>query len=192
VSAFEQETITRLVAEATSLGVAIPRELNRAFDRCNSGNGGAHLWVRAHPDCETGEACCCWGAVLNDEWGCDCWVAEFDVEQAPPRPPATVADLRAVDTMCGDCAFRHGSPERADAYSEETLFALAAEGKPFWCHAGMRRPVRWRHPDGRVIDGSPDDWQPPLLGGVPYRADGSPGLLCAGWVARAERANAHA
>lgn len=54
----------------------------------------------------------------------------------------------------------------------------------------MRRPVRWEHPDGRTIDGSPDDWQPAIINGLPYRADGRPGLLCAGWAARAARTTA--
>nr|MDT0660822.1 hypothetical protein [Micromonospora sp. DSM 115978] len=70
---------------------------------------------------------------------------------------------------------------------ERRAVDLAVPTTPFWCHQGMRRPFRWEHPDGRTVDGSPDDYQPPTLAGVPFRADGSPGLLCAGWAARTSR-----
>jgi hypothetical protein len=189
VNAFEAAAVQTLLDKAAALGVEVPARSRATFERCQTGVTGGHLWVAAHPGCEDGTACCCWGAVLNDEWGCTCWVAEYDIEQAPPRPPTGPGWAGAAEAMCDDCAFRKGSPERAEAYTEETLLGLAEAGKPFWCHTGMRRPARWRHPDGRVIDGSTDDWQPPIDGaGIPYRADGSPGLLCAGWAARAGRA----
>jgi len=84
-------------------------------------------------------------------------------------------------------AFRKDSPERSVAWEEEALLALPASGDPFWCHDGMRRPSTWRHPAGVLIDGDPADYRPPQRSGIPYRADGSPGLLCAGWMARAVR-----
>lgn len=88
--------------------------------------------------------------------------------------------------MCGDCAFRKDSPERREAFLEEALMELPTTGQPFYCHEDMRRPVRWEHPDGRTVEGSTADWQPPIIGGLPYRLDGRPGLLCAGWAARAD------
>jgi hypothetical protein len=115
-------------------------------------------------------------------------VPVFDVEQQRPRPPAGPEELAVQRALCGDCAFRKGSPERADEWTESALFDLAASSVPFWCHQGMRRPVRWEHPDGRTVAGSTDDWQPPMVAGIPYQADGTPGLLCAGWAARAARA----
>jgi hypothetical protein len=121
--------------------------------------------------------------------GCYCWRPVFDVEQADPIPPASPDDIGVQARMCGDCAFRKGSPERAYEFEEEALFSLADEGTPFYCHDGMRRPVRWEHPDGRSIPGDPADWQPPMVCGLPYRTDGRPGLLCAGWAARAARSD---
>lgn len=42
-----------------------------------------------------------------------------------------------------------------------------------------------RYPAGiRIPAASTGDYQPPIVEGIPYRADGQPGLLCAGWVAR--------
>jgi hypothetical protein len=186
VSSFERFAIQRLIDQAHRLGVDIPDDLNTAMTHamgCHSW-AGQH-WAELNPDAE--QPICCYGAV-NGPDGCYCWTPVFDTEQADPRPPASPEDLTVRTRICGDCAFRKGSPERACSWSEDALFDLAATGEPFWCHDGMRRPVRWEHPDGRTVDGSPHDWQPARVGNVPYRADGSPGLLCAGWMARAGRA----
>lgn len=147
----------------------------------HSGNPGALLWARAHPQ-EQGTGCC-YGDAFGGPEGCTCWTPEYDAEQHEPRPPTTAADLRAAAQPCGDCAYRRDSPERA--HDPDWLLDLPGQGALFWCHEGMRRPARWRHPDGRTVDGDPDDWRPPLAGGIPYRLDGRPGLLCAGWTARA-------
>ena len=118
--------------------------------------------------------------MLGGLEGCTCWVPVYDVAQVDPAP----GDLEPRAAMCGDCAFRPGSPERADEWTREALYDLAEPGRPaFFCHDGMRRPVAWRHPAGPEVPGHPDDWQPPIRAGVPYRADGRPGLLCAGWTA---------
>lgn len=177
----ERLAVQRVIDQATAAGIEVPAEVQQI---CTGGptNGGAVLWARAHPDDDG--AGCCWGEVNSGPAGCNCWVPIFDTEQADP----VVLAVPGVQTeMCGDCAFRKGSPERADAFMEEALLALPAQGKAFYCHEGMRRPARWQHPDGRTIPGSPDDWQPAMVRGVPFRADGQAGLLCAGWAARAAR-----
>lgn len=137
------------------------------------------------PETET-TGWCCDGSAYRGAGGCLCWEPEYDLEQA------AVLDLDAVTTgrsqMCHDCAYRPGSPERlgdpAAMGTQETLEALVADAEPFWCHENMRRPVRWRHPSGATVPGSAMDYRPPIVDGRPYRADGSPGLLCAGWTAR--------
>jgi hypothetical protein len=193
VSAFEKAAIQRLVDQAAAAGVPVPNEVRDALERTgHGGNGGAMAWVVAHPDKEFWPADafgCCWGSTIQGPENCYCWEPVFEIEQLAPCPPASADDLAARTRMCGDCAFRKGSPERADAFSEEMLMETAATGQPFWCHDGMRRPARWRHPLLGEVEGSPDDWQPPIVNAVPYRADGSPGLLCAGWMARATRAS---
>lgn len=104
--------------------------------------------------------------------------------------PASVFAARFPE---GEDPVRHGCPVEAtvccDSASYNGLRACTCPGRgePFWCHDGIRRPVAWRHPNlpGVVIPGSPSDYQPPMIGGVPFRADGRPAALCAGWVARA-------
>lgn len=188
-SDFERRAIQRLVDQATDLGVDVPDEISSLLDGHCRGNNGARLWARAHPDDEGGTGCC-WGESLDGPEGCNCWVPIYNAEQAAPVPPASPDDIQVQKRMCGDCAFRKGSPERDSAWKEEALLSLAEEGTPFYCHEDMRRPIRWEHPDGRVVEGSTDDWQPPIVRGLPYRLDGRPGLLCAGWAARASRAEA--
>lgn len=192
MSGFEKFAVQRLIRQADRLGVEIPPDLREIEATCltGDGSGGARLWADTHPGEDI--PCHCWGYVLNGPAGCICWEPVFDVEQAPPRPLGGPQDLQPRDRMCGDCAFRPGSPERADSFSEEALLELAQTGEPFWCHQGMRRPIYWRHPDGRMVDGSPADYQPAALNSVPYQADGSPGLLCAGWTAVAAKARAQA
>lgn len=184
-SDFERRAIQRLIDKAESMGVDVPREV--ADIVCaDQRNIGAMLWAKANPGVD-GPGCC-WGDINGGPDSCTCWVPVFEVDQAEPVMPASPADFEVQARVCGDCAYRKDSPERADAYTEETLLALPAEGAAFYCHEGMRRPTRWEHPDGRTVPGSPDDWQPPIVRGVPFRADGRPGLLCAGWAARAARA----
>jgi hypothetical protein len=184
VSGFERYAIQRLIDQIREVGGDVPPEVTSTL-AAHVGSYPARTWAAEHPDED--RAPCCY-ASWNDPDRCSCWRPVYDVEQTEPRPPERAEDLRVRGNLCGDCAFRKGSPERADAWSEEALFTAAGTGIPFWCHDGMRRPSHWVHPDGRVVEGDPADYTPPTRSGIPYRADGSPGLLCAGWMARATRA----
>jgi hypothetical protein len=144
--------------------------------------GTAHQFPTDLPD--AGEGACCIGAAVLGPDRCTCWEPVYDLDQQPPRTELR-DDVR--DSMCADCAYRPDSPERTGdpqaAGDWESLQVLAAGGNPFWCHAGMRRPVAFRHPSGVEIGGSDLDYAPPIVNGVPYRADGTPGDVCAGWEA---------
>ncbi|HET8684993.1 MAG TPA: hypothetical protein VFM54_24435 [Micromonosporaceae bacterium] len=185
VSAFERHAVQRLVDKATDLGVEVPGAVSGIVHISHAGSAGARLWAEQHPDDDRPP--CCYSSVDGHD-RCTCWVPVWNGTQRPPRPPRQPEDVCAQRRMCGDCAFRKDSPERAEGWREEALFDLARGGTPFWCHQGMRQPVRWEHPDGRTVPGDPADWQPPMASGIPYQLDGSPGLLCAGWVAHAARA----
>lgn len=185
MSAFERYAAGRLVDQARAVGVEVPAELLATLDG-HDPSWPARWWAEHHRADEP--IPCCDGSAVYGAQRCTCWQPVYEVEQAEPRPPKGPEDLRGRRRMCGDCAFRKDSPERSYAWGEEALFELADKGEPFWCHEGMRRPTYWRHPDGRTVPGSPHDWQPAQLGQIPYQADGSPGLLCAGWLARAARA----
>lgn len=188
MSALERLTVQRLVDRAEQLGLVpqVPQPLRDFLCGDGPAYGGGLLWARAHPDDTTWRGCC-WGEAMNGPEHCTCWRPVFDVEQVPPRLPVGAADIQARDGLCGDCAYRKGSPERADAWMEEALLELPTSGQPFFCHDGMRRPLQWEHPDGRTVAGAPEDWQPPRVAGIPFRTDGRPGLLCGGWAARAAR-----
>lgn len=147
-----------------------------------------------------GDGSCCYGAVQDGAGGCTCWVPEFDADQVPLDEQHVQLLAAGVEPtvrpggMCGDCAYRPDSPERtgADGYKgdADTLETYAAVGHRFWCHDGLLRVVQWRHePSGTTIDAHPATYTPPIdKRGVPYKADGSAGYLCAGWDAR-RRAN---
>lgn len=192
-SAFVQQAVRELIEKAEGLGVTIPDEVRR-LSFCGATNAGARLYALAHP-ADNDPAVpdemlgCCEGAAYRGLSGCTCWEPIWNVEQQPPRLPVEPEQLMPRARLCGDCAFRKDSPERATEYKQETLLGLADRGEPFWCHDGMRRPEQWRHPaSGVVIDGDTADWQPAIVHAVPFRADGRPALLCAGWAARAARA----
>jgi hypothetical protein len=127
---------------------------------------------------------CCQGSAVMGPDHCTCWVPVYDLEQQPVR--SGPAGLQPQ--LCADCAYKPRSPERrGDAgYDGDagSLDDLVRSGEPFWCHQGIRRPVAWRHPSGMEIPGHPGDYSPPIEGGKPYKADGSPGDLCAGWATR--------
>lgn len=125
--------------------------------------------------------CCHGSAMSGDPLDCTCWEPVYDLDQTAPDPTVEPSDQ---PEMCADCAYRSDSPERADADDSEMLGGLPDGDNPFWCHQGIRRPTRWRHPLGREVPGDPADYRPPLVAGVPYQADGQPALRCAGWVAR--------
>lgn len=136
---------------------------------------------------------CCMGADRGPQH-CACWRPVYaGTQQDPVGAAVNLIDVGITqpdvsDGMCGDCAYRPGSPEktgdpkhRGDA---DELERLAAIGKRFWCHQGMRRIEKWVHPSGAEVAGHPADYAPPIIGTTPYRLDGTPALLCAGWRAR--------
>ena len=134
------------------------------------------------PDAGKGE--CCIESVLGGPQECACWKPVYgEAQQEAKAGPPNVQPR-----PCGDCAYRGDSPERS---GDETFYGdwddledLAISGKPFYCHAGMRRKAQWAHPSGAVADGCPGDYDPPVVNGVPRKADGSPADLCGGWWAR--------
>lgn len=145
------------------------------------------------PDDPNDLGTCCIGAAFMDSTHCTCWTPVHDIDQADPdtlRPPGL------TPKMCPDCAYRPGSPEREGdpqaAADHAALDALVCNGAPFWCHQGMRLIVAMEHPDGRriPIEGGLA-YDPPIVGAVPYRADGTAGKLCAGWAARVLRHGDH-
>jgi hypothetical protein len=127
---------------------------------------------------------CCTGCVVKGPQYCTCWEVAFDLEQQPERPGEP--GRRAA--LCHDCAYRPGSPERQGDErfngDEEFLDRIAAAGEEFWCHQGIRQAARLVHPSGAEVSLPGGDYRPPIARGVPYKADGSPGDLCAGWAAR--------
>lgn len=190
MSAFERAAVESVIDRADAAGVEVPQEVRDAACRLDS-SAGAIAYLTLHPELDDGSSwpqgyvpCCDSVGFTGDLARCRCWTPIYDTEQTPPLPGPVVP---AVD-LCGDCAFRRGSPERADAYSEEKLLDLAVEGERFWCHRGMRRPVLHRHPTLGDVPADPADWNPPIdRSGVPYQADGHPAVLCAGWAARTNR-----
>lgn len=194
MNSLERRALDRALAAAATAGLEVPDAVTRIAMACGAtGNGGALAYAREHPDLATADDAtlgCCYGAVLNGLEGCTCWVPVYDIDQ---DDPIAVDDSRHViavrPEMCGDCAYRPRSPERSDPLTAGELLDLPATGDPFWCHQGMRRPQAWTHPTAGIrIDGSPSDYQPPLRGPVPYRADGTPGELCRGWAALVAKA----
>lgn len=133
-----------------------------------------------------GQGRCCSGALLLGPQACTCWTAVYDLEQQPIQPGTPTVPTPA--RMCGDCAYRPGSPEKQGDDShrgdQELLDRLVATGEPFYCHTGIRRKASHRHPSGTILDGHPGDYDPPIVDGVPYKASGEPGDLCAGWLLR--------
>jgi hypothetical protein len=141
------------------------------------------IWGPAEmPD--AGEGMCCDGSAVMGPQYCTCWEPAFDLGQEEIRP----GEAGCRDAMCGDCAYRPGSPERCDdpdyRGDQEFLDRIVVTGERFFCHQGMRRALRLVHPSGAVMELPPGAYDPPVTGGVPYKADGSPGDLCAGWAAR--------
>jgi hypothetical protein len=152
------------------------------------------LSVPSLPDLpDAGEGMCCMGAAALGPARCTCWNPVYDLEQADPDPVAVKLLDAGVQPAtqpapCADCAYRLGSPEREGdkRYSgdQALLERIVASGERFWCHQGMRKVTAWRHPSGAVIPVDVDGYAPPKVGGVPWQADGQPGLVCGGWAAR--------
>jgi hypothetical protein len=133
---------------------------------------------------DAGDGICCAGAAMFGPQRCTCWTPVFDLEQQQPKP----GTMAARSSMCPDCAYRGGSPERRgeDGYQgdEDSLGEMVATGSPFVCHQGMRKPARYRHPSGAETAGHPAAYEPPVIDGVAYKADGTPADLCFGWSLR--------
>lgn len=142
-----------------------------------------------------GLADCCIGAFEDGPAGCTCWEPVFAVEQSEP---ATSMPVLTRSTMCDDCAYKPGSPERSgdDRYqcaTEDGSPPSVPAGAVFFCHQGMRKPIEWRHTKlGITVTADSDAYDPPIIGRrvegfrpvlVPYKADGTPGERCAGWAA---------
>lgn len=186
VDDLQRRGVRRLIQKAEDLGVPVPQIIHDIAAGHGTSNGGALAWTRLHPDEDVYRGCCDGEMIKGAEY-CNCWVPEYDLEQADPIPPADGEIQVREGGLCGDCAYRPGSPEQADEWLAETLRDLPLSGQTFWCHDGMRRPTVWRHPDGRTVPGSPEDYQPPMVDGRPHRADGHVGALCAGWAACSRR-----
>lgn len=124
------------------------------------------------------ETPCCMGGVMHGPAGCTCWTPIYDQEQAEPKLSVQPVTLTVC---CHDCAYRNGSPEREGGYTDELVDIAACSH--FACHQGMRRAVKYVHPNGREIEAEPGDYQPPMLGEVAFNADGTAAPYCAGWAA---------
>lgn len=132
---------------------------------------------------DTGELCC-YGVAVYGPSRCTCWEAIHDLEQQQPKLELQPAERT---TMCADCAFRPDSPES----NAQPNYQHSGEGEPdlglcrgFVCHQGMRRIVARRHPSGVEIPTKTDGcYDPPIVDGVAFRADGTPADVCAGWLA---------
>lgn len=152
----------------------------------------AELRNKEWPDaCGDGVSCCIGHAVYGPG-GCTCWEPVYDQPQAPHNGSF---DAAKRPTLCHDCAYRNGSPERVGAkgYSgnEEMLEELVATGRPFWCHQGLRKIVAWEHPNGMTIPAHDAAYDPLEVrsesGAIVVKADGTPGDLCGGWCAKRKR-----
>lgn len=141
------------------------------------------------PDVGNDEVPCCWGVTMGGPAACECWTEVYDLDQVDPEPVLIAPGLRS--SPCPDCAYRGNSPERQGADhvmgGAGELEALVVLNRPFFCHQGIRRPVRYRHPTG--WEWTPPGphltaaYRPPVVAAVPYKADGNPADLCAGWAA---------
>lgn len=124
------------------------------------------------------DAPCCYGSAEGE--GCTCWTAV--VEPVPvlevQEGPHLVAGV-----MCGDCAYRPGSPERQEQGGDPPDYSLRQR---FYCHTGMPLAVAYEHPQvpGPIPCPTTDDFRPLIRDGQPWQADGRPAVLCAGWAAR--------
>ncbi len=132
---------------------------------------------------DAGEGMCCIGAAARGPVHCTCWTTEHDQEQLPIQHGA----MAVRDKMCGDCAFRPGSPEQlgdpshahsGDGELDEVI------GPGFVCHQGMRKRLRLVHPEGSVVQCGSMEYAPPERPGMTWKADGTPAEMCAGWAAR--------
>lgn len=139
------------------------------------------------PDATNGVPCCM-GYAAYDHRRCTCWVPIYDVE-TQPHDGSTPGQRQS---MCHDCAYRKGSPERqgVEGYkgSEDELEHIAATGTgPFFCHQGTAKTLQYNHPSGMVIQAHPADYHWVIVEKdgqrFPLKADGSAQDICAGYQA---------
>lgn len=137
---------------------------------------------------------CCYGSAIDGPAGCTCWQPVFNGDQQPIDEKIAAWLAAGVEPnvrpggRCADCAYRPGSPEMRGDHDvvgdPEMLQHLAETGQRFWCHDGLVKPVKWVHPSGAEVRSPDAGYCPPIKEGVPYRLDGQPAYLCAGWEAR--------
>lgn len=133
---------------------------------------------------DAGGGMCCDGAANMGPGRCTCWDPVYDQEQAEPQQ----GPMAVRPTMCADCAFRPGSPERTGdprfQHSDEgDIEELVGTGAVFACHQGMRRRLARVHPTGARVESGPGDYEPPQRGEHAWKADGTPADVCAGLTA---------
>lgn len=138
------------------------------------------------------DAPCCESSCYYGPERCTCWEPVYNLDQQFVDEQARALLAAGIEPntrslMCVDCAYRPGSPEKsADPTYQgdaDELERIAREDR-FWCHQGTRRPVKWVHRSGAEIPGHPASYRPPVVDAVPYKANGTPSDLCAGWAAR--------
>ena len=168
---------------------------------------GGYRLPEGIPDLSSDKDPCCGGRALDGPRGCECWAEVFSpLEQAPVLEGLPQIPVPCV--MCSDCAYKADSPEKRGepGYSgtPEDLERLAATGERFFCHRGIRYLIGYVHAPcerpgcaarqagvvaghcaGATFSPQKGDYRPPLRGGVPYQADGTPAYLCGGWMLRA-------
>jgi hypothetical protein len=136
---------------------------------------------------DAGEGACCVGSAVYGPDRCTCWADIHDQDQQTAQTDLLPMPAIPVE-MCADCAYRPGSPERTGqaGYQGDTgsLDELVESGAPFYCHQGMRRVTHLAHPSGVTVPAHPGNYTPLIVGNVPYKADGTPGNICAGWMLR--------
>jgi hypothetical protein len=132
---------------------------------------------------------CCIGSAVMGIRRCTCWEPVYDLTQDVGLITEAIPEARAE--MCHDCAYRPDSPEHANEHTAEMIDSLPDAGTPFFCHQGIRCIVAWRHPCGLELPSGSGAYDPPIMtlrgARIPFRADGQPGLVCAGWATRHAR-----
>jgi hypothetical protein len=142
------------------------------------------LFERDLPD--AGNGICCMGNAARGPGGCTCWEPVYDLEQEPVQH----GPLAVRKRMCGDCAFRKGSPEQlgderhAHSGEGELDGMVLTDGALFICHQGMRRVVALVHkPTGVRVEQPACAYAPPMGKGGAWKANGALGDICAGFMA---------